>query len=62
MLQKDDVLSGSKGNDHVHDIFLLHFLLKNEFLNISHQHVLNTRCYIGFMLCMERYRKNKMST
>ena len=52
MLQKDDLLGGSEGND-VHDFFF-HFLLKYEFPNINFQHVLNTQCYILFMMCMER--------
>ena len=51
MLQKNDLLGGSKGND-VHEVFF-HFLLKNEFLNINRQHVLNTQCHVVFMLCME---------
>ena len=46
-------------NDHVHQVFL-YFLLNNECLNIIHQHVLNTRCCIVFMLCRERQLRNKI--
>ena len=37
MLQKEDLLCGSKGNDHVHGFFFSLFI-KNEFLNIHRQH------------------------
>ena len=38
MLQREELLGGSKGN--VYQAFL-QFLLKNEFLNINHLHILN---------------------
>ena len=54
VLQKEDPLGGSKGTDHVDEVSFFHFLLKNEFVSINCQHVLNTRCYIVFMLCKEQ--------
>ena len=51
MLEREELLGGSKGN---YIKFFFHFLLKNDFFNINSQHVLNTRFHIVLMLCREQ--------